>query len=209
MSGMNKKYAKLALGLVLFLVFSAAIYRASVFRISQNFAVVDEGKLYRSAQLTTEELADTIKKYGIKTVISLRGYPLQTRFYEQQDVALTRMKTDFVAIDMSDLYYPDEENLRRIFQVFEKGPFPILIHCRVGADRTGMVAALYQRAYMNKSLEEALEQLTFKYWHVPLFKPAMTGFVRKFKDAHWAMNDYRICAPEFSLYREESRDCKK
>lgn len=199
---------KAAFGLVLFVGFAAVAYRASVFRISQNFAVVEPNKLYRSAQLTTAELEQTIQNYGIKTVISLRGTPLATSFYEQQDIALRRLHTNFIPIDMSEKYYPDEKVLRQILSAFEKSEYPILIHCRAGSDRTGLVAALYQQIYMHKSADESLEQLTFTNWHVPLFKPAMKDFAKKFKNRDWAMNDYSVCLPEFAEYRESTHDCK-
>lgn len=199
---------KIALSLAAFVGFAMFVYRTSVFRITENFAVVDDGKLYRSAQLTTDELEDKIKKYGIKTVISLRGWPGKTAYYDAEATTLQRLQTQFVAVDLDDKYFPLEKELKKIFTTFEHGDYPMLIHCRVGADRTGMVAALYEQVYMRKSVEESLKQLTFANWHVPLFKPAMTAFVKKFKGVTWALNEYRACDPEFSTYREVSNDCK-
>lgn len=203
-----KMSLKLAFSLVLLVGFSLYIYRTSVFRISQNFAVVEPGRLYRSAQLTTPELEETIKKYGIKTVISLRGWPGKTAYYDAEAETLARLKTQFLALDLEDKFYPPEKEIKRLFSTFEQGQYPMLIHCRVGADRTGMVAALYEQVYMNKSVEESLKQLTFTYWHVPAFKPAMSAFVKKFKGKNWAVNDYRVCDPEFSTFREVPNDCK-
>ena len=205
---MMKHRFKIVFSLVLLVGFALFIYRTSVFRISQNFAVVEEGKLYRSAQLKTDELEETIKKYGIKTVISLRGWPGKTAYYDAEADTLARLKTQFLAIDLDDKFYPPEKELKKLFTAFENGMYPMLIHCRVGADRTGMVAALYQQVYMNKSVKESLKQLTFANWHVPLFKPAMSAFVKKFKGINWALNDYHTCDPEFSSYREVPNDCK-
>ena len=200
---------KIALSLVLFVAFASYIYRTSVFRISKNFDVVDPGKLYRSAQLTTNELEETIREFKIKTVISLRGSPGGTSYYEREADTLLRLQVRFVPVALSDDRYPNEHELREIFKQFEDKQFPILIHCRVGADRTGMVAALYERAYRNKTLDESLKQLSFTYWHVQKFKPAMAEFVRKFKGVSWVLNDYRICSPEFAEHREEDYDCQK
>ncbi len=188
--------------------FAAFIYRTSVFRISKNFSVVEDGKLYRSAQLTTSELEETIEKYHIKTVISLRGSPSATSYYEAEAVTLERLKVKFVPLALQDEYYPEESELKEIIQQLGHGEFPMLIHCRVGADRTGMIAAIYQRSFMNKSLEESLKQLSFKNWHVPLFKPAMTSFVKKYKGVDWAMTKYNLCSPEFDDHREPSYVCK-
>ncbi len=200
---------KLALGLVLFAAFAAFIYRTSVFRISKNFAVVEDGKLYRSAQLTTQELEDAIRQYHIKTVISLRGSPSETSYYERESDTLARLQIKFVPVPLSDDYYPDENELKLILNEFNEGQYPMLIHCRVGADRTGMIAAIFERAYGNKSLDESLKQLTFNNWHVPLFKPAMSNFVKKFKSVKWALNDYHVCDKEFDDYRETNYACQK
>jgi hypothetical protein len=53
-----------------------------------------------------------------------------------------------------------------------------------------------------------LQQLTIANWHVRLLRPAMSDFVRKFKDLNWVLNDYKVCSPEFSKYREPGYDCK-
>ena len=208
MNRSTKLTLKLVFSLALFLGFSAYVYRTSVFRITQNLAVVDDGKLYRSAQMTTAELQENIKKYGIKTVISLRGNPGKTNYYEAEAQTLDKLKVNFVALDFDDKFYPPEKDLQKLFLTFEKGDYPMLVHCRVGADRTGMVAALYQQVYMKKSLDESLSQLTFKNWHVPLFKPAMSDFVRKFKGLNWALNEYHVCDSEFITYRDTDYDCK-
>ena len=205
---MNSKL-KLALGLVLFTAFTAFIYRTSVFRISKNFTVVEDGKLYRSAQLTTQELEEAIRQYQIKTVISLRGSPGETSYYEREADTLTRLQIKFVPVPLSDDFYPNENDLKLILNEFDAGQYPILIHCRVGADRTGMIAAIYERAYMNKSIDESLRQLTFNNWHVPLFKPAMSSFVKKFRTVKWALNDYHVCDKEFDDYREIDYVCEK
>ncbi len=199
---------KLALGLVLFIAFACYIYYASTFRISKNFYTVEDERLYRSAQLSTQELKEVVEKYHIKTVISLRGSPGRTMYYETEAETLEKLKITFIPVALSDEYYPNEVYLKEIFHQFDHGQYPMLIHCRVGADRTGMIAALYQLTYMKKSLNQALEQLKFKYWHVPLFKPAMVNFVKKFKGVNWVMTEYHVCQPEFDDYREPDHVCK-
>jgi protein tyrosine/serine phosphatase len=43
----------------------------------------------------------------------------------------------------------------------------VLIHCQSGADRTGLVAAIYEYAVAARPAEEAEEQLSLRYGHVP------------------------------------------
>ena len=55
-----------------------------------NFHVVEEGKLYRSAQPSKTELQEIVRKYKIKTVVDLRGYgdygKLEKWFLDEQQV---------------------------------------------------------------------------------------------------------------------------
>ena len=193
--------------LVLFILFAAFVYRTSVFRISKNFAVVDEGRFYRSAQLNEIEMAELVEKYQIKTVISLRGATGKTFFYEPQTQTLDKLGVNFHYMGMSDLHYPHQDEIRKILKIFKEGPYPILVHCRVGADRTGMVTGLYKKLIMNEPVEKALEELSIKYWHVRALHPPMNLFVRRARDINWAMNQYDVCDPEFAKYRRPEYVC--
>lgn len=201
---------KIVIILIIFLVVVGVAYRMSVFRITENFYEVDSGKLYRSAQLSSDELNEYIKKYQIKTVLSLRGYPpTQILSYDTNEIEnLPKMNVKFIPVDLDDNYYPSKEDVKKIMQALTDGPYPILIHCRVGSDRTGMVSAMYEKFVKGKSNEEALDQLRFKYWHVRKFRPAMSEFVRKVVDKDWLMNQYNECLPEFSDLRNPEHVCK-
>lgn len=192
---------------ILFILFAAFVYRSSVFRISQNFGVVEDGKLYRSAQLNETEMAEIVQKYQIKTVISLRGSPGRTMFYEPESETLAKLGVRYEFIGMSDDHFPHQDEVKKLIEIFQNAPGPILIHCRVGADRTGMVAALYEKVIQNKTVDEALEQVSFKYWHVRAFHPAMSDFIRHTKDLNWVKNEYNVCAAEYSAYRKPDYAC--
>lgn len=193
--------------LILFILFAAFIYRTSVFRISKNFAVVDEGKVYRSAQLNEEELIEIVKKYQIKTVLSLRGSPGPTMFYQAESETLKKLGVNFQFIGMSDEFYPHQDEIKTLVHLFRSDAYPILVHCRVGADRTGLAAALYKKLIKNESIEQASEQLSFRFWHVRALHPAMNDFFKNVKDINWAMNEYNVCAPEYVAYRRPEYDC--
>ena len=54
-------------------------------------------------------------------------------------------------------------------KLFGEIEYPALIHCKSGADRTGLMASLY---LINKGIDvdEAKKQLSFKYLHIRLAK---------------------------------------
>lgn len=201
---------KLFIFICLFIIFAAWVYRTSVFRISQNFYEVEVGQLYRSAQLSQQEMKEFIGKYQIKTVISLRGYPprevMGNSINEMEN--LKNLNVQFVPIDLDDNYYPSQANALKIIEALEKSTYPILIHCRVGSDRTGMVAGMYKKFIKNKTDEEALDQLQFKYWHVRALRPAMSNFIKKVPTLDWLKKNYNECLPEFADLRNPDYVCK-
>lgn len=146
-------------GLITFLFLTGVVAYTSIFRISQNFSEVDPGRFYRSAQLTPRELEELSEKYGIKTVISLRGIPQSVFGLEPEQETLERLGIGFHKFDLSTDHFPSKSDLIQILALLRNAPKPILIHCRSGADRTGMVTALYQIEQMGISKEEAKKQL--------------------------------------------------
>ena len=61
--------------------------------------------------------------------------------------------------------------LRRLIDVLEHTEYPILLHCRRGADRTGLAAAVVLLLTTDTPLEEARAQLGWRYGHVALGRP--------------------------------------
>lgn len=188
--------------LILLLVVVGA-FRYSVFRITKNFHEVQAGKFYRSAQLTSDEMEEVIKKYGIKTVISLRGAPEHAYWYGPQKEVLEKNGVSFKALWWAAEFFPPRDELIAYLDLLKTAEYPVLVHCRTGADRTGTAAALYSMEYMGETSEQAIQKnLNFSYWHVPAFKPAMTEFVRQYHGDQWARTQYDLCKPEYRPYAE-------
>jgi hypothetical protein len=57
--------------------------------------------------------------------------------------------------------------LDEILKILRHAPKPILVHCKNGADRTGLVAAVYLAAIKGVKLDEAAGQLSLYYGHFP------------------------------------------
>ena len=197
------KYKKRIVFGVLFLIFAAFVYRTSVVRLTKNFHEVDPGRFYRSAQLDPAELEEAIDRYGIKTVISLRGAPKNSYWYPGQVEVLERKKVKFLAVGWTSDYFPHADDLKTFIKALKEEQYPILVHCRTGADRTGEATAIYAIDYMNIPKDEAIAKyLSFTYWHVPLFHPAKIEFVRRYQGYDWAMNVYSPCATENKQWAE-------
>ena len=57
---------------------------------------------------------------------------------------------------------------KQLVALLAKAEKPILIHCKSGADRSGLAAALYLAAVKKESQEEAGRQISFWYGHLSL-----------------------------------------
>jgi hypothetical protein len=57
---------------------------AGIVRYLGNAHVVDEGKLYRSARLERHQLEQVIRKFGIKSILNVRGEASGESWYENE-----------------------------------------------------------------------------------------------------------------------------
>lgn len=176
-----------------------------------NVREVVPGKLYRSAQLTGNgydavsaglfgnSLDSVIKRYGIKTVLNLRGGSEKDKRYRDELAVCSQDGTDHIDDAFSARALPSPEVVARLFDVFDHAKYPILIHCQAGADRTGLACAVYANAYLGQPIDTAeTNQLTWRYGH---FKFTNTRPMNKFFDLYretskgkslreWAKADY-------------------
>ncbi len=103
---------------------------------------VDE-HLYRGKQPTKEEIP-ALAQMGIKTVLDLRGGVHKA--WERRVVEAAGMR--YVRIGLSGIFAPTGKQMNQILALLddpEQGP--VFIHCRRGADRSGVVIACYRIAH--------------------------------------------------------------
>lgn len=146
----------------------AALGWAAWLQFTGNLHEVRRGELYRSAQLSPDQLAELIDRDGIASILNLRGRN-ETDDWWSAETAMARQKgvvhADFA---MSASTMPTPERLAELVALMRSLPKPILIHCHAGSDRTGLAAALYLAAIDGDDEETAEAQLSFRFGHVGL-----------------------------------------
>ncbi|MFD2181689.1 tyrosine-protein phosphatase [Rhodoplanes azumiensis] len=135
--------------------------------LTGNIHAISPGVAYRSAQLDSSQLAETIDRFGIRAVINLRGDNAGEPWYADERAVAAQHGARHYDIGMYAKSEPPPETLKRVLEVLRVAPRPLLIHCYGGADRSGLVAAIYKHFVEGEPVDEAERQLSFLYGHFP------------------------------------------
>ena len=120
----------------------------------ERFRKVDEG-LYSGAHPSPAQLRELVARYHIKTVIKLNPD------WQGTDVWLPGVTISNHPIPA--VFIPTEAEIDRILDELEHAPRPIFIHCRTGADRVGMIVALYRVRHGASPAAAREEMLKYGY----------------------------------------------
>ena len=136
-------------------------------RATGNVHEVEAGQLYRSAQLSGYSLNEVIDRYGIHTVINLRGRNPNAKWYRDETAITTRNGISHIDIGMSASKEPDAVTIKELIEAFKTAPRPILVHCEGGADRSGLASAIFELVIAHRPASDAERQFSFYYGHFP------------------------------------------
>jgi protein tyrosine/serine phosphatase len=107
--------------------------------------------LYRSEQPTARGM-ENLEKLGIRTIINLRAFN-----DDDDEVKGTSLRTERVRILTWRI---DDKHVIEVMRMLRQtGNGPFLIHCQHGADRTGVMSAMYRVLEQGWTREDALKEL--------------------------------------------------
>ncbi|MBC7539736.1 MAG: tyrosine-protein phosphatase [Bacteriovorax sp.] len=138
-----------------------------------NFSKVND-VIYRGARLTSIEAVQYLKSLNIKSVINLQGGDLESdigviipwaepgerpEVIAQEKAASLSLGLGFVNIPLNSLEPITKAEDREIDDTLafmnNKDNQPVFIHCEHGADRTGLLVALYRVKFEGANVESA------------------------------------------------------
>ena len=140
--------------------------------------------MWRSNQPSPKQVKH-IASLGIQNIVNLRGarsvgtWQLEAEACAKYGIRLY----DFTARSRAA---PDKQMLHDAKLLFDSLKGPSLMRCKSGADRAGLMSALYMMMIAKQSARDALSQLSFKYLHV---KQAKTGMLDAFLQSYIPYED--------------------
>ncbi len=154
----------------------SVVYDHAFFRVLwANWGEVIPGRLYRSNHPTPARLAAIAKRYGIRTVMNLRGQRAcgsdQLSRQAARDLGLTQIDMPFESRGA-----PHRDRILRFAEHYRTMAFPALLHCKSGADRAGLGAGL-ALLIEGGSSAQALAQMSLRFGH---FNRSPTGILDAF-----------------------------
>jgi protein tyrosine/serine phosphatase len=144
-----------------------------VYTHSKRLREVAPGKVYRSGQMTAPGFAKAVAELNIRTVVNLQddfpdpdirqGYFTaqtikESALCEQLGVRYVALSPDLVGRNRSN------EKRPRAIGAFldlmdDPDTYPVLLHCKAGLHRTGVMVAIYRMEYEGWSKSEAIREL--------------------------------------------------
>jgi uncharacterized protein (TIGR01244 family) len=141
-----------------------------------NFQKVDD-RVYRGAQ-PSEAGFQELARRGIRTVIDLRDIGEHSQADEEKIVATSGMR--YISIPMHGLSTPKEDKVSAVLALLrDPANGPVFVHCKRGADRTGMVVAVYRIASQGWDNGKALHEA--KSYGMSVFERAIQHYVLEYK----------------------------
>jgi protein tyrosine/serine phosphatase len=130
---------------------------------------------WRSAQPAPHHIR-ALRRRGLRTIVNLRGERLCGSYWLEQAIC-ERKGIKLVNFMIRSRAAPTREQIKGARDLFERVEYPMLMHCKSGADRVGMMSALYKIFRGGAPVAEARRELSLRYGHI---RQADTGVLDRF-----------------------------
>ncbi len=182
------------------------IWHFSTVFLTGNVHEVIPGQLYRGAQPSGPSLENLIRKYKIRTVLNARGCCWPDAWYTSEAEVCQRLGVNLEDICFSAVHLPSRDELRVLIDVLDRAERPIFVHCRQGADRTGIASMAAELLLEGSTFDHASRQLSLRYGHAPIGKTTILDqFMGLYADwlkttnqdhspdrfRHWILDEYK------------------
>ncbi|MFY0666022.1 MAG: tyrosine-protein phosphatase [Natronospirillum sp.] len=147
-----------------------------ILRLFFNFPVEVAPGIWRSSQPTPGRIRRLARR-GVVSVLNLRGQ-VDEPFHHLEAYACNEADIAFYNIHLSSGRPPSKEQLHELHDMYLHAKRPLLLHCKSGADRAGLISTLFLM-WSGVPLSAARSQLSKRFLH---FKEGRTGVLDTFLD---------------------------
>jgi protein tyrosine phosphatase (PTP) superfamily phosphohydrolase (DUF442 family) len=130
---------------------------------------------WRSAQPTPGHIAACARD-GIKTIVNLRGERVCGSYLLERE-ACAKYGVQLVNCQVRSRAAPSKKELWDARHMLDRVEYPILLHCKSGADRAGLMSVLYRHLKLGQPISEAKTALSWRYGHI---RQSDTGVIDAF-----------------------------
>lgn len=169
----NKLRWALGIGIALMLIVVPFIFYRFTYAHGKRLRSVVPGQVYRSGQLTTAGFREAIERLGIRTIVNLQNeYPdpeldndflgagstRESELCQELGVNYVFLSPDLIPRRQAETRQP--KVIEEFLEVMDDpNNYPVLIHCRAGLHRTGVLCAVYRMEYQGWSPFQALDEV--------------------------------------------------
>ncbi|SFV90755.1 hypothetical protein MNB_SV-4-797 [hydrothermal vent metagenome] len=120
-----------------------------------------------------------IQKYHIRSIINLRGVSNEKWYKDELRISKENNVTHY-DFGISDRRVIPLAKMDVLVTLMQQAPKPLLVHCKVGADRTSLASALYLYAIKHDS--DAKRAISIIYGHFPWLGSKTKAMDRSFEN---------------------------
>lgn len=150
-------------------------------------------RLSREAWRSSQPAPSMIRRLaarGLKTVINLRG-DRDCGSYRLEKAACDRYGITMIDFIVKSREAPPPAVFHDAKALFNSIEYPMLLHCKSGADRAGLMSALFMILKVGVPVEVARQQLSLRYGHI---KQADTGVLDMIFESYLAHSSHEPIA---------------
>lgn len=136
---------------------------------------------WRSAQPAPRDIRH-LARAGLKTIVNLRG-DRDCGSYRLQKATCRKYGVRMIDFPVKSRQAPLRRTFHEAKALFETIEYPMLMHCKSGADRAGLMSVLYMIFKEGRPVEEARRQLSLRYGHI---RQADTGVLDQVFESYLA-----------------------
>jgi len=152
-----------------------------IFRLLYSNTHRMSDQAWRSAQPAPHQLR-RIARAGVRTVVNLRG-ERDCGSYWLERRACQRLGLKLVNFQLRSRAAPTREELWGAKRLLDELEYPVLMHCKSGADRAGLMSVLYRHVREGVPVQQAKKELSLRYGHI---RQAHTGILDYFFERYLA-----------------------